>query len=402
MDSAPDGWKVIRFDDFTTLQRGKDLTKSQFKAGSVPVAGSNGIIGYHDESFVKASGVTVGRSGSCGKVSFYAVDFWAHNTSLYVRDFHSNDERFAAYFLEFLDLSRFQTGASVPTLDRNSFKELPLTVPGVGEQRRVARVLSTVQNAIEQQTRLIALTKELKRALMKKLFTEGLRGEKQKITEIGPLPESWRIAPLGDCATIQTGIAKGRAIENDESLELPYLRVANVQDGFLDLAEMKTIVVRAKERERYLLRKGDVVLTEGGDFDKLGRGFIWQGEVENCVHQNHIFAVRVNRSMILPEFFAYQTQSPYGKDYFFSVAHKTSNLACINASKLKRFPVLIPSIDEQSQIGHLFQAVDAKLSNHTGKHASLKELFRTLLDQLMTAQVRVNGPEFDFLNELKG
>ena len=175
MDSIPHGWKVIRFDDFATLQRGKDLTKSQFRSGNIPVAGSNGVIGYHDESFVKAPGVTVGRSGSCGKVNFYAVDFWAHNTSLYVRDFHGNDERFASFLLEFLDLSRFHTGASVPTLDRNSFKELPLLVPEMDEQRRIAHVLATVQTAIEQQARLIALTRELKRALMRKLFTEGLR-----------------------------------------------------------------------------------------------------------------------------------------------------------------------------------------------------------------------------------
>src|SRR5207237_8129017 len=109
----------------------------------------------------------------------------------------------------------------------------------------------------------------------------------------------------------------------------PYLRGANIQDGHLDLTEMKTIPIRRSEIERYRLHDEDVVLTEGGDFDKLGRGFIWRGQIDLCVHQNHIFSVRTDRIRLLPEFFTYQAQSPYAKAYFLQVAHTTSNLACI-------------------------------------------------------------------------
>ncbi len=276
-------------------------------------------------------------------------------------------------------------------------KDTPFPDFDVDEQRRIAHVLSTLQTAIEQQARLIALTHELKRALMRKLFTEGLRGEKQKMTEIGLVPEGWEVVQLDACAVIQTGIAKGRAIADEEFLKLPYLRVANVQDGFLDLAEIKTIRIRAREGGRYLLRNGDVVLTEGGDFDKLGRGFIWQGQIENCIHQNHIFAVRVDPERLLPEFFAYQSQSPYGKRYFLSVAHKTSNLACINSAKLKRFPVLIPELDEQGQITYVLQTVDERLSKHTRRYGLLEDLFRTLLHQLMTGKVRIHELELGSL-----
>ena len=93
------------------------------------------------------------------------------------------------------------------------------------------------------------------------------------------------------CSEVQTGVAKGRRLNGADTISVPYLRVANVQDGFLDLSEMKSIEIRRSELERYSLQAGDVVLTEGGDFDKLGRGFIWNGEVRCCVHQNHIFAL---------------------------------------------------------------------------------------------------------------
>jgi hypothetical protein len=176
-----------------------------------------------------------------------------------------------------------------------------------------------------------------------------------------------------------------------------YLRVANVQSGYLDLSEMKTVTIRAREKERYLLQKGDIVLTEGGDFDKLGRGFIWKGAVEDCIHQNHIFAVRVNRSRLLPEFFAHLSQSPYGKAYFLSVAHKTTNLACINTTKLKGFPILIPPKAEQEKIVQMLESIDNKLAYHARKKCLLEALFRALLHQLMTAQLRVHDLDLDIL-----
>jgi len=154
----------VPFDRFAVLQRGRDLTKSEFRPGDVPVAGSNGVIGYHDTPYVPAPGVTVGRSGSVGKVAIYHNPFWAHNTCLYVRDFCGNDEEFAYYLLEHLDVGRYKSGGSVPTLDRNTFRSLPVSVPPLDEQRQIAAVLSAVQGAIERQEWLIALTAELKKA----------------------------------------------------------------------------------------------------------------------------------------------------------------------------------------------------------------------------------------------
>src|SRR6266540_3625229 len=101
---TPTGWAVLPFDQFALLQRGRDLTRSQFQKGRVPVAGSNGVIGFHDSANVAAPGVTVGRSGSVGKVSIYYEPFWAHNTCLYVRDFHGNDAIFTYYLLQHLDV----------------------------------------------------------------------------------------------------------------------------------------------------------------------------------------------------------------------------------------------------------------------------------------------------------
>ena len=297
------------------------------------------------------------------------------------------------------EILKLRYGGAQPNISQQVIRDLVVPLPPLAEQRKIASVLGLVQRAIEQQERLTELTQELKKSLMHKLFTEGLRGERQKQTGIDAMPESWKVKLLRDCCLVQTGIAKGRKVEASEALILPYLRVANVQAGHLDLSEMKTITIRRKEKDRYMLRKGDVVLTEGGDFDKLGRGFIWDSEIEDCIHQNHIFAVRVDRSQLLPEFFAHLSQSPYGKAYFLSVAHKTTNLACINTTKLKGFPVLIPTLTEQEEIVRMLGVVNAKLAHHVRKEQSLSDLFRTLLHQLMTAQIRIHDLDLSFLEQ---
>ncbi|MBW2663565.1 MAG: restriction endonuclease subunit S [Deltaproteobacteria bacterium] len=172
---VPESWEVVEFPKFVLLQRGKDLTKKNFMDGDIPVAGSNGVIGYHNQSFVKAPGVTVGRSGSCGIVNYYEKDFWAHNTSLYVKDFNGNDEMFSFNYLQFLDIGKFKTGASVPTLDRNSLNTFEVPVPKKEEQKEIAKYIQTIESKIESSKN----KKETLTALFKTLLHELMTGQRR-------------------------------------------------------------------------------------------------------------------------------------------------------------------------------------------------------------------------------
>ncbi len=172
---VPESWEVVKFNDFCTLKRGKDLTKENFVEGNIPVAGSNGIIGYHNTSNTKAPGITVGRSGSCGKVTYYNRNFWAHNTSLVVIDFHKNDKLFTYFYLIHMNLSRFKSGASVPTLDRNQFKEMQIGVPGLNEQKEIAVFLSTIDRKIEFHSKKKEKINSLFKSLLNQLMTGQLR-----------------------------------------------------------------------------------------------------------------------------------------------------------------------------------------------------------------------------------
>lgn len=292
--------------------------------------------------------------------------------------------------------SKMEGSTGRQRLPRHVLQNLQFSLPPLPEQHAIARMLSTVQEAREKTEAAIDATRELKKSLMKHLYTYGpvpLQDADKvplKETEIGLVPERWEIASLEQHATVQTGIAKGRKLEGEDTIKVPYLRVANVQDGYLDLSEMKYIEVRPSEMNRYSLQHNDVVVTEGGDFDKLGRGFIWHGEIPCCVHQNHIFAVRTKHDALIPEYLAYLIQSEYGKSFFLTVAHRTTHLACINSKKLKGFPVLLPDIKEQKRIAHTLNSVDHKIQALENKKNAIDALFQTLLQNLVTAKIRVN------------
>jgi len=281
-------------------------------------------------------------------------------------------------------------------VDVRAFLGVRIPLPPVDEQQAIARVLAAIQRAIEATDRVIAAARQLKRSLMRHLFTYGpvpiAEAERVPLkgTEIGPVPQHWDVVRLEQCATVQTGVAKGRKLSpSDRTVSVPYLRVANVQAGYLDLSEIKDITIREAELPRYRLEAGDVVLTEGGDFDKLGRGFIWRNEIPGCVHQNHIFAVRAKRKVVSPEYLACLIQSQHSRSYFLTVAHRTTHLACINTRKLKALPLLIPCSDDQARIVETLSAIDTKIEVEEKRKAALKELFRTMLHLLMKGQVRV-------------
>ncbi|MGQ4810318.1 hypothetical protein NKDENANG_03775 [Candidatus Entotheonellaceae bacterium PAL068K] len=170
------------------------------------------------------------------------------------------------------------------------------------------------------------------------------------------LPKNWQKAPLSMLSDVQTGIAKGKRVKGSP-ISLPYLRVANVQDGYVDLSVIKEITVEQADVERYSLRDGDVLFTEGGGFDKLGRGTVWQGQIAPCLHQNHIFVVRPKVSLLLPEFLAYQAASEYGRRYF-QLSSKRSTIASIDSTQLKEFPVLLPPLPEQRKIAEILRTWD--------------------------------------------
>ncbi|MBP6733408.1 MAG: restriction endonuclease subunit S [Chromatiaceae bacterium] len=191
---------------------------------------------------------------------------------------------------------------------------------------------------------------------------------------LGKVPEHWAVTRLKFVATVQTGVAKGKDYSNRQKIEAPYLRVANVQDGYLDLQDITTIERPAEDLPRYLLQEGDVLMNEGGDYDKLGRGHVWRSEIDPCIHQNHVFAVRPR--LITSEWLNIVTGSSYAQFYFMTRAKQSTNLASISSTNIMELPVVIPPDIERSTIANFLDRETAKIDALIAEQQRLIELLK--------------------------
>lgn len=260
----------------------------------------------------------------------------------------------------------------IQNLDQSSFLNELFPVPPLDEQRAIAdfldRETARIDTLIEEQQRLIELLRERRVNTVAAALT-GLGGRTK----------------LKHQARIQTGVTlNGEG--NSEWPEWPYLRVANVQVGRIDLAEIKTIRLQSTEAAASLLKVGDVLMTEGGDIDKLGRGAIWRGEFPNALHQNHVFAVRTNETL-LPEFLVYLLDGPEARSYFVTTAKKTTNLASTNKWTLGNLPVSCPALDMQRRVVAHLDEQTSKIDKLIAETERFIELSRERRSALITAAV---------------
>lgn len=197
-------WKEVRLGDILNFRRGHDLPHSAMKPGNIPVAGSNGVIGYHDTATPIKPILTIGRSGNVGKPYFYE-EAWAHNTTLYVDDFKGNDPKFLYYLCQIMPFANFGGGSAVPTLNRNHIHPLETKIPvKVEDQRRIASVLSSLDRKIELNNKINADLEEMAQAIFKNWFVdfEPFKDGKFVDSELGMIPEGWKVGGLFDIAEI--------------------------------------------------------------------------------------------------------------------------------------------------------------------------------------------------------
>ncbi len=297
--------------------------------------------------------------------------------------FAPNKSRLDLAFLDWLTKTRdfvdLCLRASEGTTNRVRLKEdrflaLEIPLPSLAEQRRIVARIEQLAAQVHEAKRLRKEAAEEAEAMVASECNAIFSGDNAV---------KWNKVCLVDIAEIRAGVTLGRRL-NGETTRLPYLRVANVQDGYLDLTEVKEVEILESEVEKWSLQSGDILLTEGGDWDKLGRGTVWRGEIANCIHQNHIFRVRAHRA-IMPEFLSKQIGSPLGKSYFQSASKQTTNLASINQRQLKAFPVLFPSLPEQRRIVAELDALQAEVDGlkrlQAETSAELDALLPAILDR---------------------
>lgn len=259
-------------------------------------------------------------------------------------------------------------GGAQPNINQGLVKELLVPLPSLAEQKRIAAILDQAESLRAKRRAALEQLDALAQAIFIEMFGEP------HSNSLG-----WSDAErLGDVAEVVSGVTKGRPLKSTSSRVVPYLAVANIQDRRLALSNVKEIEASEEEISRYRLRVGDLLLTEGGDPDKLGRGSLWNGEIEDCIHQNHVFRVRLKVEHIRPLFLNWLVGSQRGKRYFLKSAKQTTGIASINMGQLKQFPLLTPPLELQLKFEQRLERLTLNVAMQRKSLAELDALFASL------------------------
>ncbi len=387
-DNGEFSW--VRISDVTASK--KYLTQTTEKLSAL---GSSLSVKLDPDTFF------VSIAASVGKPAITKIKCCIHDGFVYLPYLKINPD-FLYYLFEggqlFQGLGKLGTQLNLNT---ETIGSIHIPIPPKNEIKLITdyidRETTEIDALIVEKEDMLALLEEKREVLISHTVTHGINPNVpfkfSGIDSLGDIPQHWKIERLKFIAEVQTGVTLGKKYQNEELIICPYLRVANVQDGFLDLNFITEISMPKKDVSRYQLEYGDVLMTEGGDFDKLGRGYVWEGQIENCLHQNHIFAVRPFAKYLDSYFLAVLMRSHYGKAYFISTSKQTTNLATTNQTNLLNFYLPVPPIEEQKLIvdylNFEIEKADELLAAIKDSISLLKERRSALITAAVTGQIEI-------------
>lgn len=312
------------------------------------------------------------------------------------------DARFFRYYFsspEFRELICTDVtgvGGSLTRAQPKKVATFSVPVAPLAEQKRIAdkldAVLARVDACRNRLDRIPTILQRFRQSVLA-VATSGALTEDWR--EDKAIDEEWQQLRLADIAEIQGGVTKDTKRQSLDDEEVPYLRVANVQRGYLDLREMKTIRVPESKLSGLLLKSGDILFNEGGDIDKLGRGWVWEGQIDRCSFQNHVFRARLFDQSNQPKYISWWGNFR-GLDFFLRSGKQTTNLASINKSMLSNLPISLPSPEEQAEIVRrveiLFAFADRLEARHTTAQARVENLTPAILSKAFRGELAPQDP----------
>lgn len=359
--------------------------------------GSAGPNGTHSKSLAKGPGVVIGRSGaSAGKVHFIEVDYWPHNTCLYVTDFLGNNPRFAFYLLQMLDLGTFNSGSAQPSLNRNFIYSIPLKVPDVDEQDAIVSVLQALDDRITLLRETNATLEALAQALFKSWFvdfdpvrakmagrapddmdeaTAALFPDALEETEFGLVPKGWTVQSLDEIANYLNGLALQKFPPSGVD-DLPVVKIAQLRKGDTVGADKASRSIKPE----YIIQNGDVLFSWSGSLEVD----IWCGG-EGALNQ-HLFKVT---SLRHPKWFYYLWTKHHLEHFRQIAASKATTMGHIQRSHLSGAKAFVPSPEVMGSADHLLTPILDRIIAGALQASALSELRDALLPRLISGQLRL-------------
>jgi len=399
-------WKEITLGDFMTLQRGFDLPESSRIAGSSPIIASTGIVGTHNKAMVKGPGVVIGRSGSIGGGQFIQSDFWPLNTTLWVKDFKGNDPRFCYYLLKSIDLTRFNAGSGVPTLNRNHIHPLPINVPtSITEQKAIAHILGSLDDKIELNRRMNETLEAMARAIFKDWFVDfgptraKIAGRAPYLPEpiwslfpdaIDPqsgLPIGWEIAPFESIVSVKDGTHDSPKMSD---FGYPLITSKHLKNGYIDFDSAYLISEKdfLEVNKRSKVDRLDILITMIGTVGNLF--FVDYKSIDFAIKNVGLF--KTSEKPHLAEYLYLYLGSSNITNYLASRQSGTTQ-SYLTLKTLRTIPVVLPKVELVEAFKTKISSIFERIAVNRDESRTLAELRDRLLPKLMSGQIRVKDAE---------
>ncbi|MFV5938579.1 restriction endonuclease subunit S [Mammaliicoccus sciuri] len=381
-------WKTIKLKDFVTLKRGYDLPHNKSRQGNYPVITSTNIRGYHDEYKVDLPVVTVGRSGSIGKVQIVNEKAWPLNTTLYVKDSKGNNINFIYYFLQTMGLEQFNSGAGVPTLNRNHIGLLKIKIPDIKQQKKIANVLSTYDKLIENNNRRIEVLEQTAEEIYKEWFVRmRFPGYENTKFEKG-IPEGWEVKKIGDIFNVSSS----KRVYSSDYVEsgIPFYRSKEVIKLSNGEAASELLYISDNKYEEFKNKFGvplrnDILITSVGT---IGIPLLITDDNPFYFKDGNLTWIQSSLNPALSYYLYYWLKSDIGYRslQMYTIGTSQSALTITNLKKLK---ILLPNETVLHEFNEFFKDLNMKNKYLNQKNQNLKKQRNLLLPRLMNGTIEV-------------
>lgn len=403
-------WSRVRLGEVIELKRGYDLPKRARADGPFPIVSSSGISGNHAEAKVHGPGVVTGRYGTLGQVFYIDGDFWPLNTSLYVRDFKGNNERFVALLLESMDLGQHDGAAAVPGLNRNQLHTLPVRIPDRAGQDKIALVVESIDDLIKNNRRRVDVLEEMARAVYREWFVHFRYPGHENVplvdSPLGPIPDGWTVEPVSALASSERNAVTGGPFgsklgrKDYRDTGVPVLRGANLRvGGGFDESDLVFVSdEKADELRSSVAVRGDVVVTQRGTLGQVGL-IPLDSAFDRYVLSQSQMRIKVDPARSTAEFVYSQMRSRETTERFIAQA-MVSGVPHVNLTLLREFELLVPPHALQVRFSNDVRALHAECWALRREASSLVAIRDLILPRLVTGKVGVSHIDLGELAEV--
>lgn len=394
------GWIKTTIGKQVTLQRGFDITRSEQHDGKFPVISSGGISSFHDSAQVKGPGVVLGRKGVVGSVYYIESEYWPHDTTLWVKDFHGNDPRFVYYFFKNFAprLAKLDSGSANPTLNRNHVHPTETIWPPLPTQHAIARILGSLDDKIELNRQMNETLEAMARAIFQSWFvdfdpvrakaegrqptgmdaeTAALFPSEFEVVDGREVPKGWGVEPLDQIATFLNGLALQNYPPDGEGY-LSVIKIAQMHKRDTEGSDRASINIPSE----YIIEDGDVLFSWSGSLEVV----IWCGG-KGALNQ-HLFKVTSNK---FPKWFYYLWVLHHLPDFQLIAEGKATTMGHIQRHHLSEAMVLVPSEKEIRLMNIMLEPLINKIIANNTESRTLAQIRDTLLPKLMSGEIMIEG-----------